>query len=127
MAKSYIVDVERYDYTGRKRVIALIQFGGGNEFLNARDVGLQTVDSIMLSPQSIVPTAQPLPIGSVATVLGTPGPEGRYRGITYGSANASQIALRWATGSTGTRLATSKSFGTASAGTKSAFAFILGT
>lgn len=125
MVKAYIVD-SRVDPNGRRRVQAVLQFGGQNESLNPRDVGLESIDSIILSPQSINTAAQAIPIGSVGLGLGinqgSPGPEGKIRGHGPGSS----IILRWTAGSTGTRMAFRQGLGTASLGTKTAHAQIFG-
>lgn len=126
MPRAYIVDVTT-EPTGRRKVQAVIQFGGNEETLNPRDVGLQTIDSIVLSPQSILRTQQSFPIGSVGvkflTAEGTPGPGGKVRGGGPGST----IILRWASGSTGTRLAVTKAIGSyIVTGTRTAHAWISG-
>ena len=88
MPKAYIVNIEQ-EPDGRKKVSAVLQFGGNEETLNPRDVGLQTIDSIVLSAQSIVRLNQPIPIGSVGVKLltaeGSPGPGGHDRGGGPGS------------------------------------------
>ena len=120
MVKTYIV-ATWWDPRGRRHAVALLQWGG-QEYLNPRDVGMQTIAAIQLTPQNITTTQQPMAIGSMNTNLGTPDILGNVRGGGIGS----QVTLRWATGSTGTRLATSKSFGTMMSGTKSAWADIVG-
>ena len=125
MVKAWIANVENDD-TGRKRIHAALQWGG-QENLNPKDVGLQTIDSIVLSNQNITTTNQPLPIGSVGNkfgaAFGSPGPYGYLRGEGPGST----ITLRWIQGSTGTRLAVAQNIGTRSPGTKTAHAVLLGT
>lgn len=125
MPRAYVVDTQVED-SGRIRVQAILQWGGA-ESLNPRDVGLRTIDSIVLSPQAIRTTAQPLPIGSVQahflTAEGTPGGGGKITGGGIGST----ALLRWAQGSTGTRLASAQTLGSASPGTKTAHAWIFGT
>jgi hypothetical protein len=122
--KAFIVDYQ-IEYRGRRRIQAVLQWGGV-ESLNPRDVGLQTIDSITLSAQSTTPTQQAFPIGSVAATLSGPG-SGAFPSKVRGQGPGSTITLRWAFGSTGTRLAVTKAFGTASSGTKTAHAWILGT
>ena len=114
------------DKTGRRRVQAVLQFGGQNESLNPIDVGLETIDSIVLSPQTISTTAQAFPIGSVGVSVGrahgSPGPAGQVRGGGPGSA----AILRWTSGSTGTRISSAHGLGSASLGTKTAHGYIMG-
>ena len=118
MPSAFIVDYY-IDANGRRRVAAVIQWGG-TESLDPRDVGMKAIHSITLSPQIITPTQQPFPIGSVRAILGSPGVQGRVH-AGFGST----VTLRWVQGSTGTRLAVSKAIGTLSTGTKTAHAWIL--
>lgn len=125
MPKAFIVDTQ-VDDNGRRRVQAILQFAR-EESLNPRDVGLQTIDSIVLSPQHINRTEQAVPIGSVGAkvgaAFGSPGPEGHVSGQGPGST----ITLRWAIGSSGTRIADAHGLGTAALGTKTAHAWLHGT
>ena len=120
MVKTYVV-ATWWDVKGRRRTVALLMWGG-QEQLNPRDVGMQQITAMQLTPQNITPTQQPVAIGSIPTLLGTPDLLGHIRGGGPGST----VTLRWAMGSTGTRLATTKAFGTMSSGTKSAWAEIIG-
>ena len=119
MPRAFIVDFF-IDGNGRRRVGAIIQWGG-TESLNPRDVGMKYIHSINLSPQIIRTTNQPLPIGSVRAILGSPGPQGRVH-AGFGST----VTLRWVMGSTGTRIAVAQNIGTLSTGTKTAHAWVLG-